>query len=166
MHCCTACTTCLARASGKQRSLGRCALFLSPFECFLTATAALSSSCRCRREGLSLLALQAVRSTSDAVLSALLRRDLREGFWDSRNQHCTAALSPARAADRPVRSDLASVCDPVGDGVKTGGAPASAAIRTQLWHQAEPTWVLQARTSRSYCGWPKPSSPPPLPATS
>jgi hypothetical protein len=68
----------------------------------------------CRREGLSAIALRAVRDTADAVLAVLSKTDLREGFWDPRNLCCPPALAPVRS--RPVGRELGSVCDPVGDG--------------------------------------------------
>eukprot|EP01052_Picozoa_sp_SAG31_P042589 SAG31_NODE_6812_length_1880_cov_1.514879_1_plen_536_part_00 len=69
----------------------------------------------CRLNGVSLLALKAVRATADAVLSILLKCDLREGFYDQRNSHCPAACRPARDRNRPVHCSLLSVSDPAGD---------------------------------------------------
>jgi hypothetical protein len=61
----------------------------------------------CRRTGLSLVALHAVRQTADTVISILARSDLRQGLWDRRNRACPPSLWPARS--RPVTCEAESI---------------------------------------------------------
>lgn len=87
----------------------------------LAAVAAQSESSEerwCRREGLSLVALRAVKQTAEVVQAVLAKCDVRQALWDPRNRQCPQALWPARRLplDRPVDCRLISVADAVGDG--------------------------------------------------